>query len=128
MSVADTRPLPPEAVAARKRRRRRRGRSRPMSLVLHGSLILACLVAVFPVLWILISSFKDQEEILGSTTLSILPHHWQISNYVHVLTDDDYVFLEINPNGQWGWIQSRTGLPIAEALADLLAGARPAEL
>ncbi len=28
-------------------------------------------------------------------------------------------FLELNPNGEWGWLQ-RSGLPIAEALADLL--------
>jgi len=34
----------------------------------------------------------------------------------------DVVFLEINPNGQWGWIEEMTGLPIAQALADLLAG------
>lgn len=32
----------------------------------------------------------------------------------------DVVFLEINPNGQWGWIEEMTGLPIAQALADLL--------
>jgi hypothetical protein len=31
-----------------------------------------------------------------------------------------YVFLEINPNGQWGWIELLTGLPIADAIADLL--------
>lgn len=30
---------------------------------------------------------------------------------------DRYWFLEINPNGQWGWIQSRTGQPIAGAIA-----------
>jgi glutathione synthase/RimK-type ligase-like ATP-grasp enzyme len=28
-------------------------------------------------------------------------------------------FLELNPNGEWGWLQ-RSGLPIAEALADTL--------
>lgn len=30
-------------------------------------------------------------------------------------------FLECNPNGQWAWIQEKTGLPIAEAIADELA-------
>lgn len=30
-----------------------------------------------------------------------------------------YWFCEINPNGEWGWLQ-RSGLPIAEALADRL--------
>jgi glutathione synthase/RimK-type ligase-like ATP-grasp enzyme len=38
-----------------------------------------------------------------------------------VLTpDDEYVFLEINPSGQWLWIQELTELPIGEAIADLL--------
>ncbi|GAA0827923.1 MvdC/MvdD family ATP grasp protein [Streptosporangium amethystogenes subsp. fukuiense] len=38
-----------------------------------------------------------------------------------VLTPDGrYVFLEINPNGQWLWIEELTGLPISEALCDLL--------
>ena len=31
-------------------------------------------------------------------------------------------FLEVNPCGQWDWIQGATGLPIAEALADELEG------
>ncbi|MBI5798011.1 hypothetical protein HZA98_03865 [Candidatus Woesearchaeota archaeon] len=31
-----------------------------------------------------------------------------------------FVFLEVNPNGQWVWIQERTGLKIKEALVDLL--------
>lgn len=29
-------------------------------------------------------------------------------------------FLECNPNGQWAWIENRTGLPIASAIADEL--------
>lgn len=34
--------------------------------------------------------------------------------------DGDYVFLEVNPNGQWGWIEKASGLPIAAAIADTL--------
>ncbi|TKK87982.1 ATP-dependent carboxylate-amine ligase [Herbidospora galbida] len=38
-----------------------------------------------------------------------------------ILTPDGrYVFLEVNPSGQWLWIESATGLPISEALCDLL--------
>lgn len=38
-----------------------------------------------------------------------------------ILTPDNhYVFLELNPNGQWLWIEQFTGLPISEAIADLL--------
>ena len=35
----------------------------------------------------------------------------------------EHVFLEINPNGQWLWIERATGLPIANAIARLLAKA-----
>jgi glutathione synthase/RimK-type ligase-like ATP-grasp enzyme len=34
----------------------------------------------------------------------------------------DYRFLEVNPNGQWGWIQTRTGQPIAGAIVDEMLG------
>lgn len=36
--------------------------------------------------------------------------------------DDRYVFLEINPNGEWLWLQDALGWPIAESIAaELLA-------
>lgn len=34
--------------------------------------------------------------------------------------DDQLWFLEINPNGQWGWIETRTGHPIAAAIVSEL--------
>ena len=37
-----------------------------------------------------------------------------------VTTTGVWLFYEINPNGQWGWIEDATGLPIAEAIADAL--------
>jgi len=38
-----------------------------------------------------------------------------------ILTPEgEYVFLEINPNGQWGWIEALTQLPICQAIVDLL--------
>lgn len=38
-----------------------------------------------------------------------------------ILTPDGrYVFLEINQNGQWGWLEILTGLPISKAIANLL--------
>jgi hypothetical protein len=43
-----------------------------------------------------------------------------------VLTPDGrYVFLEINPNGQYLWIEDATGLPISEAICDLLINGLP---
>jgi glutathione synthase/RimK-type ligase-like ATP-grasp enzyme len=37
-----------------------------------------------------------------------------------VTPDEEYVFLELNPNGQYLWIEKITGLPISEAIADHL--------
>lgn len=37
-----------------------------------------------------------------------------------VTPDGRYVFLEINPNGQYLWIEHETGLPISDAICDLL--------
>lgn len=34
----------------------------------------------------------------------------------------DYVFLEVNPNGQWLWIEKMTGLPLTTALIDEMLG------
>jgi hypothetical protein len=34
--------------------------------------------------------------------------------------DGEYVFLEINPNGQWYWLEWVTGIPLTSAMCDLL--------
>ncbi|MBW4576252.1 MAG: hypothetical protein KME08_13325 [Aphanothece sp. CMT-3BRIN-NPC111] len=41
-----------------------------------------------------------------------------------VTPEGGYVFLEINPNGQYGWIEQLTGMPIGEAICDLLLSPR----
>jgi ATP-grasp ribosomal peptide maturase len=41
-----------------------------------------------------------------------------------VTSDDQYVFLEANPNGQWQWIERATGFPICETLVDLLVAGK----
>ena len=32
----------------------------------------------------------------------------------------EYVFLEINPNGQWAWLEKRLGFPLSKKIVDLL--------
>ena len=34
--------------------------------------------------------------------------------------NEEFFFLEINPNGEWGWLQKPHNVPIAQALCDLL--------
>lgn len=36
--------------------------------------------------------------------------------------EGEYVFLEINPNGQWAWIEEKIGLPMRDALIQVLQG------
>jgi hypothetical protein len=42
-----------------------------------------------------------------------------------VTPDGRYVFLEINPNGQYLWTEEAAGLPISEAICDLLIEGAP---
>ncbi len=42
-----------------------------------------------------------------------------------VAGDGTWQFLELNPNGQWGWLEDQTGLPLTAAFADLLARGAP---
>lgn len=42
-----------------------------------------------------------------------------------VTPDGDHVFLEVNPTGEWFWLEDAAGLPIADAIADVLLGACP---
>ena len=37
-----------------------------------------------------------------------------------VTPDGEFVFLDLNPNGQWLWLQEELGLPLVAAMADLL--------
>jgi len=38
--------------------------------------------------------------------------------------DGEYIFLENNPSGQFGWIEKLTGLPLTATLAELLIAGR----
>jgi arabinogalactan oligomer / maltooligosaccharide transport system permease protein len=96
----DTPAISPETLAATRRapRRRRMGK-RPWyaSVALHGGLLVATLIAIFPVFWIGISSFKPQQEIIGQAELNVWPDEWTWSNYKNVITNNDYEFLH------WFW-------------------------
>jgi glutathione synthase/RimK-type ligase-like ATP-grasp enzyme len=37
-----------------------------------------------------------------------------------VTPEGEFVFLELNPNGQWLWLELELGLPLVESMADLL--------
>lgn len=39
-----------------------------------------------------------------------------------VVPDGSYMFFEINPNGEWGWLQRTLRAPIAQMIVDVLTG------
>jgi glutathione synthase/RimK-type ligase-like ATP-grasp enzyme len=41
-----------------------------------------------------------------------------------VTPEGDFVFLELNPNGQWLWLELELGLPLVATMADLLTSRR----
>jgi arabinogalactan oligomer/maltooligosaccharide transport system permease protein len=62
-------------------RARRGSRSRLASVGLHGTLIVASLIAVFPVFWVLVTSFKPTKDAYSTA----LVRNATLANYVHVL-------------------------------------------
>ncbi len=60
---------------------------------------------------------------VSNALVAMLEHyHLRFGTLDLVVTPDDrYVFLELNPNGQWYWIELLTGAPMAAAMTALLA-------
>lgn len=59
----------------------------------------------------LISLMKELRLVYGAVDMILTP-------------SGQYVFLEVNPGGQWGWIEDLTGLPISRSLAEILSEER----
>lgn len=66
----------------------------------------------------------DLPETLKKQLLKLQESYGLVSSQVDLLLTDkhEFVFLEMNPNGQWLWVELITGLPIAETIARKLAG------
>ncbi|MBK6013592.1 ATP-grasp ribosomal peptide maturase [Streptomyces sp. MBT53] len=58
---------------------------------------------------------------------AVLDHFGLASGSFDIALDGDGAFhwLELNPNGQWGWLEEKTGLGMAAAFADLLIQGKP---
>lgn len=55
-------------------------RRRLLRVLLHLVIILGCFVMIYPLLWMLVSSFKVNEEIFKNE--SLIPHTFTLMNYV----------------------------------------------
>ncbi|MFE6904564.1 ATP-grasp ribosomal peptide maturase [Streptomyces sp. NPDC057717] len=65
---------------------------------------------------------------LSQTLQDYLGHFGLVSGSFDLALDKNGEphWLELNPNGQWGWLATETGLPMAAAFAELLASGRAA--
>lgn len=63
-----------------------------VSVLSHILLILAAVWSIFPIIWILCTSFKPRSEVF-STTIEFIPQHPTLGNYLYLLTNKDGVFL-----------------------------------
>ena len=65
------------------------------SLVVSGILILVAIIQLYPLIWLVLVSFKNNVEIFGGNVLG-LPNSWRISNYVSALTSGNVGVYFIN--------------------------------
>ncbi|GGV56068.1 ATP-grasp ribosomal peptide maturase [Streptomyces griseoloalbus] len=72
-------------------------------------------------------SVVDLPDRLENALLAYLDHLGLVSGSFDLALDRDGEphWLELNPNGQWGWLEEKTGLEMSAAFADLLAGGEP---
>ncbi|TVL90049.1 hypothetical protein CD790_24595 [Streptomyces sp. SAJ15] len=66
----------------------------------------------------------DLPDNVNKALLGFLDHLGLVSGSFDLAVDraGDYWWLELNPNGQWGWLEDKTGLEMSAAFADLLQG------
>ncbi|GCE14608.1 sugar ABC transporter permease [Tengunoibacter tsumagoiensis] len=73
--------------------RSRAVKTRLQALGIHGLLIFASLIALFPLFIIIMTSFKPAEEIF-TTKIQVFPIHWTIDNYTYVLNDGFFSYMK----------------------------------
>lgn len=85
-----------QARAARPSRsaRSRKRRPWPVSVAMHATLILASVIAVGPVVWVLLSSFKPAQWV-NSSDLSLVKEP-TLANYQYVLTQTNFLRWALN--------------------------------
>lgn len=76
----------------------------------HIILIIASLVSVFPIIWILSTSFKFKEDVL-KPGIEIIPVNPTLSNYQHVLSMDGFIF--------WKWLGNSVMVAIITTIIGL---------
>ena len=69
-------------------------RKKNITAVCTLAALLCAAVALFPLVWMIISSFKNSKEILKANPLRFFPTVWTLENYVDLFEDTTYPFLQ----------------------------------
>ena len=67
------------------------------------------------------STLSDEIEQMCRTMLEELGLHYGAFDFVRT-PDDELVFLEINPTGEWAWLEDRLGFQMRDAFIKLFFG------
>ncbi len=64
----------------------------------------------------------DLPDDVSQWCVDLVKHYGLHFGAIDLAVDDEgrYVFFELNPNGQWAWVEQATGLPLRSRLVDLL--------
>lgn len=83
------------------------------SIATHVILIVTCIVLVFPLVWVIFSSFKSNVEI-QNTTIQLLPTHPTLQNYINIVTDPTHQY------PFWSWATNSVGVALATMIIGVL--------
>jgi glutathione synthase/RimK-type ligase-like ATP-grasp enzyme len=65
--------------------------------------------------------FELPEEVKASVRRLMASFELNFASLDMIVTPDgEFVFLELNPNGQWLWLELELGMPLVASMADLL--------
>lgn len=81
-----------------------------LNLGTHLLLIFASIVSIFPMIWILSTSFKFKEDVL-KPGINLIPTNFTLSNYEHLLSMNDYIF--------WKWLGNSIGVALITTIVGL---------
>ena len=83
------------------------------SIATHAILIVTCIVLVFPLVWVIFSSFKSNVEI-QNTTIQLLPTHPTLQNYINIVTDPTHQY------PFWSWATNSVGVALVTMIIGVL--------
>jgi arabinogalactan oligomer/maltooligosaccharide transport system permease protein len=92
--------------------------SRASKVTTHVLLALASCVAVFPIVWVLSTSFKERADVYQTTKIEVVPARPSFSNYTEVLTMNDCIFVR--------WFANSLGVALVTSLLGVLLAASAA--